>query len=238
MQVEDVMNDELFEFISTFSNAGGLPIIYVFKVNDVGSATEEEVHFNIAKETMLGAINACAQQTAGLYQCTLHEEVLKIGATKITPEHFFGPYYSFEKEAVIVAGTRPMPPLGGLVYKTFYEFYHNTNQVEANIVDTGKLVADSEYKDWEYSTAGYAQACLHPVHGFRNIKGSIYETGKFFIDMNKFLFSDFTNIIVYSWNTDCSSFFDDGKEWWGHFLWTVYNPEKDWYVGIAVSSTD
>ncbi|WP_343784001.1 hypothetical protein [Wandonia haliotis] len=40
------------------------------------------------------------------------------------------------------------------------------------------------------------------------------------------------------WSTNCSPFFNAGKEWWGTFFWTIYNPEKNWYIGICGSETD
>jgi len=52
------------------------------------------------------------------------------------------------------------------------------------------------------------------------------------------LFTDISQIEVYKWSTDSSNYFDEGKDWWGSFFWTVYNPCRDWYIGIIASTTD
>jgi hypothetical protein len=67
---------------------------------------------------------------------------------------------------------------------------------------------------------------------------TIYEQGKYFIDFCQFLFTDLNNICIFKWGTDCSNYFDDGKEWWGTHFWTIYNPEKDWFIGVLASTTD
>jgi hypothetical protein len=65
-----------------------------------------------------------------------------------------------------------------------------------------------------------------------------FDIGKFFLEFNEFLFDNINKLIIYSWQTNCSNYFDAGKEWWGSFFWTVYNPTKKWYIGIAASTTD
>ena len=61
----------------------------------------------------------------------------------------------------------------------------------------------------------------------------------FFNDINKFLFDSFqVELVIYAWSADWSDYFDAGDEWWGSFLWTVYNPQQNCIVVVAASTTD
>ncbi len=64
------------------------------------------------------------------------------------------------------------------------------------------------------------------------------ENQKIYSAINAKLFGNMEKLTIYRWGTDCSEYFDDGKEWWGTFFWTVYSPQYDWYVGILGSTTD
>lgn len=43
---------------------------------------------------------------------------------------------------------------------------------------------------------------------------------------------------IYSWNDNFSNYFDDGKEWWGTALWSVYDKWMNRFVIIGASLTD
>lgn len=43
---------------------------------------------------------------------------------------------------------------------------------------------------------------------------------------------------IISWSDNWSTYFNDGKEWWGTFCWTVYDSRNNTVVFIAASSTD
>ncbi|MDE6619011.1 MAG: hypothetical protein K2K74_00705 [Lachnospiraceae bacterium] len=43
---------------------------------------------------------------------------------------------------------------------------------------------------------------------------------------------------VYSWNDEFSDYFDDGKDWWGTAMWSVYDKAIQRYVVIGASLTD
>ena len=51
-------------------------------------------------------------------------------------------------------------------------------------------------------------------------------------------FGHSADIEAYEWNTDYSDYFDDGREWWGTYFWTVYSPQNGLYTGIMGSATD
>lgn len=59
-----------------------------------------------------------------------------------------------------------------------------------------------------------------------------------FLEFNDILFPDRDNIEIYRWNDDFSSYFDDGKEWWGTGLWSIYDIKTGVFVIIGASFTD
>lgn len=58
-------------------------------------------------------------------------------------------------------------------------------------------------------------------------------------DVNSELFPRREKLEIYSWNDDWQDyFFSSGKEWWGCFYWTVYDPETKVFTIVAASTTD
>jgi len=45
-------------------------------------------------------------------------------------------------------------------------------------------------------------------------------------------------IKIFEWSDNWSDFFDDGKEWWGTFYWTIYNKRNNTIIVLGASSTD
>ena len=84
---------------------------------------------------------------------------------------------------------------------------------------------------------GYKPAFFHPPHG---LDGGVSGNLHLFESLNSHLLGDAdrTTLTIWSWSTDCSSYFDDGHEWWGAFLWTVARPDREMIVVIAASATD
>ncbi|MCR4951907.1 MAG: hypothetical protein K6A40_11350 [Solobacterium sp.] len=57
--------------------------------------------------------------------------------------------------------------------------------------------------------------------------------------VNSVLFPEGTDELeVYEWTTDWSSYFDDGREWWGTACWSVYDRRMNRYIVIMASATD
>ena len=61
-----------------------------------------------------------------------------------------------------------------------------------------------------------------------------------FNKINHILFpAQFRNDLeIYSWNDDFSNYFDDGKEWWGTGMWSIYDKWMNRFVVIGASLTD
>jgi len=83
----------------------------------------------------------------------------------------------------------------------------------------------------------FCYAFLNPPYPPR-FGHSARETGQYFLDFCRRLFGNPADIEAYEWNTDCSDYFDDGREWWGTYFWTVYSPQNGLYTGIMGSATD
>ncbi|UXN05558.1 hypothetical protein [Bartonella sp. HY761] len=57
--------------------------------------------------------------------------------------------------------------------------------------------------------------------------------------VNYELFPNRKELEIYSWNDDWQEFyFSNGKEWWGCFYWTVYDPLTKVFTIVAASTTD
>lgn len=63
---------------------------------------------------------------------------------------------------------------------------------------------------------------------------------KDFRKINSFLFPiQFRNDLeIYCWNNEFSNYFDDGKDWWGTALWSVYDKQAKRFVIIGASLND
>lgn len=60
-----------------------------------------------------------------------------------------------------------------------------------------------------------------------------------FREINRLLFSNsWEDLEIYSWNDDFSDYFDDGKDWWGTAMWSVYDKNRERFVVIGASLTD
>lgn len=77
----------------------------------------------------------------------------------------------------------------------------------------------------------YACAFLEPPYGNKFVV-------KDWERLNSLLFSSPGNLEIYKWTDNWSNYFDDGKEWWGTFFWTVYDRGHGYFVAVAASSTD
>jgi len=85
---------------------------------------------------------------------------------------------------------------------------------------------------------GYKAAFFHPPHG---LDGGVSGNMPLFESINRQILGesrDHQGVNVWSWSTDCSSYFDDGHEWWGAFLWTISRCDSTMLTVIGASATD
>lgn len=84
--------------------------------------------------------------------------------------------------------------------------------------------------------SGYAYAFCEPPYP---MSCSAAEAADLFRALTDALFGGFDEaLFIYAWSTDCSTYFDAGREWWGTFFWTVEHRDSGRMVGIAASTTD
>jgi hypothetical protein len=79
--------------------------------------------------------------------------------------------------------------------------------------------------------SSYAYSFLEPPYG--NIL-----LLKDWEQLNDILFQNRDNLTIYIWNTEWSSYFEDGLEWWGAYFWTAFDDVLNTFVVIGASSTD
>ena len=88
-----------------------------------------------------------------------------------------------------------------------------------------------------FGLQGYCYAFASPpygVHAYNEVT-----VDEVFLALNKYLFSDFTvPLEIYEWSTNWHEYFVEGQDWWGSFLWTVYNPQQKFIAVITASTTD
>ncbi len=217
--IELLENKEINDKLKEFDNYGGRIDFKIFKLDK--KVTEYDSHLLTAKNSIIEL-----QKNSHYFKIDFDENKMNESGTKISVEEFLGPLFDFKLKKPILRGFTNLNNL----------FYFDSKEIDKNIVN----IRDSEHyinNTSELYTIGFTQAFLDPVHGFR-VSNNILETGKYFIDFCEFLFSDLNKIEILKWNTDCSNYFDAGKEWWGNHFWTVYNPIKDHYIGIIASDTD
>jgi hypothetical protein len=110
--------------------------------------------------------------------------------------------------------------------------------------DAGRIVsqwtqrAGREIKEGadEFTTEGYAEAFSDPPYSMRL---ALTEIKVLFEEINSELLGGLRDALeVWQWSTDWSSYFQQGLEWWGAYLWTVAAPDRPWITVIAASTTD
>lgn len=237
MILKDVDDPKLKQLLQTYEEKGGKLKFSIVEISDAGD--EYECHFQTALHTLKtikAEIEAYYEKvfrehpSLNKYQrfSMIYIEDFRTTGIKITPAQFFGPYLDIDTNRVIVHGRMPTKDGNVSFYDSYY--YHTDKELPEN-----KIERDIRQSDSEFITEGYTDAFLEPP---KFDTETMLQAGEYFLNSNRYLFSDFQKLIIYKWSIDCSNIFDAGKEYQGSFFWTVYNPIKDWYVGIVASWTD
>ena len=232
---------EIIARIEDFEKRGGCIQVMLFEINEnyQGFIPTDEylLHLTTARQT-IETVN---------YQGNLHwnkvanrtnrnsfpilqtdHKLLAQSGIKMSNVDFFGYYYDLTLRKPLIRGKGPAN------LNTY--FYYDQEETSGNKIDIQKII-DSFHMEKQAFNGGFSNAFLEPPYGVGFGK-TIREVGEYFLDFVDFLFSDVNTISAFEWSTDCSSFFDAGKEWWGSYFWTVYNPTKNWYIGMVASETD
>ena len=227
---------KFIEKYKAFEREGGVIDFRIFQLNTEQEDTPYQKHLAVAQQTLISVaeeVNTHLDRIAAkskinrkkLFTMDYDFGVLKDSGKEISIQDFMGWQYEEVSGRVKILNYNLLnPKTKG--YDLF--FYHNKKEMIENA-----LTIDQEDK----GQIGFVYAFLDPPYSFMCGK-TIFEKGNFFLDFCRLLFTDISQIEVYKWSTDSSNYFDAGKEWWGAFFWTVYNPYQDWYIGIIASTTD
>ncbi|RFM33432.1 hypothetical protein [Chitinophaga silvisoli] len=236
VNIQEVNDPRVREKIIEHDELGGVLGIFVYSIsaNYEGKVPEEyEAHMMVARQTMAKIIynwNLHINKVAPKGQRenfpslpVIDYKMLDESGTKIDLETFLGPCFDVEKLKPIVRGE-----LGNETLNSY--FYYDGEETPADILYMHTRPDDGVHGAFIY-------ALIEPPYSMK-FDRSILKKGEYVLDFINFFFDDLHQLEIYAWSTDCSNFFDSGKEWWGTYFWTVYNPVKRWYVGIVGSSTD
>jgi len=205
-----VFDPELQERLDRFHALGGVVDYCAFSLN--GAEISEALH----KEAAVGFMEYIARAKNWAFRIDSDAAV----GRPIGREEFMGPYYHWKRRRLIVRGT------GQYVNRYFL----------AGAPETKENVVRLPPNNSEYVTQGYAQAFSEPSYGMR---APAEEVNRLFLEINQQLFSGFpAELEIRRWSTDWAGYFDAGHEWWGSFLWTLYNPLAGWIVAVGASTTD
>ena len=227
---------KFIEKYKAYEREGGVIDFRIFQLDTEQDDTPYQKHLAVAQQTLISVaeeVNTHLDRMAAklkknrteLFTMDYDFSVLKDSGKEISVQDFMGwQYEEVSGRVKILSYDLLNPKTKG--YDLF--FYHNEKEMIENA-----LTIDQEDKE----KIGFVYAFLDPPYSFMCRK-TIFEKGNFFLDFCRLLFTDISQIEVYKWSTDSSNYFDIGKEWWGSFFWTVYNPYQDWYIGIIASTTD
>lgn len=202
--------------IRQFRQIGGVLDFALFAYDVAACASDKQryaVHLHTAKKTLYHVV---AQRNAE--DRTRLEQWAAQGITPHTPK----PQYSVFPDPPALSGTR-------IPARSFWGGYLQKDA-------SGRFCISRFGADNRYDHLSFVYAFLKPPYALRLNES---EQGNYCLDLGMQLFGeDLDQLEVYSWNTDCSDYFDDGHEWWGAFFWTVYCPQRNIYIGITGSATD
>ena len=220
---------KIIEKCKAYEREGGVIDFRIFQLDTEQEDTPYQKHLAVAQQTLISVAeeaNTRLDRMAAKLKMNRRElftmdydfNILKDSGKEISVQDFMGWQYEEVSGKIILRGEK---------LRNQY-FYYDDKEVPEKAV---ALAGEDREK------IGFVYAFLEPPYSFMCGK-TIFEKGNFFLDFCRLLFTDISQIEVYMWSTDSSNYFDAGKEWWGAFFWTVYNPYWDRYIGIIASETD
>ena len=220
---------KFIEKYKVFEREGGVIDFRIFQLDTEQEDTPYQKHLAVAQQTLVSVaeeVNTRLDRISAkskinrtkLFTMDYDFGVLKDSGKEISVQDFMGWQYEEVSGRIILSG--------GKLHNRY--FYYDDKEVPEKAV----IMAEEDREK-----IGFVYAFLEPPYSFMCGK-TIFEKGNFFLDFCRLLFTDISQIEVYMWSTDSSNYFDAGKEWWGAFFWTVYNPYWDRYIGIVASTTD
>ena len=220
---------KIIEKCKAYEREGGVIDFRFFQLDTEQDNTPYQKHLAVAQQTLISVaeqVNTRLDRMAAKLKMNRRElftmdydfNILKDSGKEISVQDFMGWQYEEVSGKIILRGEK---------LRNQYFYYDDKEVPEKAMALAGE----------DREKIGFVYAFLEPPYSFMCGK-TIFEKGNFFLDFCRLLFTDISQIEVYMWSTDSSNYFDAGKEWWGAFFWTVYNPYWDRYIGIIASETD
>lgn len=239
VNIKEIKNPSLSTKLAYHEKIGGALRIGVFEINENYEGrlpTEYDAHMVTARQTLeIQNFNANFHwnkvDAKGLRKtylpCQTDYAKLDPSGQKIDLAHFLGPHYNITTHKPLVRG--------GVLDVNAY-FYYDQEETLENKIDIYKL--EDEYRNKYPENKGYfIYALMEPPYSLQ-LEREIFKRGEYLLAFIDYFFDDLNQLTIYAWDTDCNPIFNSGKEWWGCYFWTIYNPTKKWYIGIVASETD
>lgn len=211
VHLQPYTDPEARRIMDEFDRAGAEFLFYTYRIS---GNDEYARHCSAAKDALKNACDFQEERWLSAHvrrRWTTDFDLLEGSGERISLRRFLGQRYAIlQKGAIIIDGKEYQPQID-----PHPDYAHNDHDV-----------------------SGFCEALLHPPYGMRREDGSLPAERKMFDRFAAAVFSDPDRLVVYRWSTDCSDFFDAGKEWWGAYFWTIYNPVKEMYIAALASSTD
>ena len=231
--IKEHINQELNKAYHQYDLKAGSLRFFMWKLDQEKSNQEELTDYNIHKVVARQTIEKLNYETLRRWNAIITEykrsaypnlaidyDDLDGSGKELTIDEFLGFDYDWVNEKPKFKGKKN----GKHWYFDFdnYEYDEPKRKLEAVGVEHNR---------------GFIQAFFFPPHGL-NLGDEYSEAVEYFNDFTAVFFDELKDLKIYTWSIDCTYFFEFGKEWWGSYFWTVYNPTKDIYIGIVASESD
>jgi hypothetical protein len=218
--------------LQTYAEAGGCLDYFAFDLDDSDAQLEPLVLHRNAVQVVMSSIEL--EQSAHLEQLWAKDlisqenkerarfkfDLAEAHPRPVSVEEFLGSHFDLVAKKLIVRGARKS----------------NLNRYFLAGLEESKAFERFPRHGGEFSCDGYAACFAEPPHGV-GTTGSVLE--EWFNLINAELFGGLIDgLEILLWSNDWSSYFDDGKEWWGAYLWSIHNPINKRLAVIGASTTD
>jgi hypothetical protein len=137
-------------------------------------------------------------------------------------------------EAILIFNTRKR--VGNSLEHPY--FYVDENKMCCVKYSVEDFFCNSEL--WGSITSSFSESYMTYWGAFSDQPYPTTYSKEDFYRINDLLFPiQFRNELeIYIWNDEFSNYFDDGKDWWGTALWSVYDKQMNRFVIIGASLSD
>jgi len=233
INIEEHKIEILEETYHQYDLNGGSLRFYTWQLNQKKDKKEELTPYNIHKVVARQTIEKLNYETAKRWNTVVSKhsrseypnlqidyDILDDSGVQLSIDEFLGYEYDWENNKPKFKGKK-----NG---KQWYFDFDNHEYDEPKIKLKAKGIKHNR---------GFIQAFFFPPYGM-NLGEEKSDALKYFNNFSRIYFDQLKEIEIFNWSIDCTHFFQFGKEWWGSYFWTVYNPTKNIYIGIVGSDSD